>query len=174
MLKRVRSPTRPTPPLRAIKEAVLVCGCVKSTHSTISSESRCQAHSQIRGSRWLCVCSPGGCVSGGRRSPVPVLISACGAWAAHPTRLRLLVGLCTMAEPYSAAFAGWRRWLHCALNRRTDSRGVANGLNLLVLRMGHRQTCCRGDRGCPIEGNGHPLEVCTSEGTKYHQLTTCR
>ena len=150
MLKRVRSPTRPTPPSRAIKEAALVRGCVKSTHSTISSESRCQAHSQIRGSRWLCVCSPGGCVSGGRRSPVPVLISACGAWAAHPTRLRLLVGLCTMAEPYSAAFAGWRRWLHCALNRRTGSRvaawtdrasfsvesfGVANGF----LRL----TCCR-------------------------------
>ena len=79
-----------------------------------------------------------------------------------------------MAEPYSVAFAARRRWLHCALNRRTDSRGVANGLNLLVLRMVQRQTCCRGDRGCLIEGNGHPLEVRTSEGTKYHQLTTCR
>ena len=54
--------------------------------------------------------------------------------------LRLLVGLCTMAEPCSVAFAARRRWLHCALiAARTVEvlrmgRGVANGLNLLVLR----------------------------------------
>ena len=96
-----------------------------TAQSQVRAVAKHTHRSEARGGS--CVCSPGGCVSGGRRSPVPVLISACGAWAAHPTRLRLLVGLCTMAEPYSAAFAARRRWLHCALNRRTDSRGVANG-----------------------------------------------
>ena len=39
MLKRVRSPTRPTPLSRTIKEAVLVCGCVKSTRSRTHQKS---------------------------------------------------------------------------------------------------------------------------------------
>ena len=131
MLKRVRSPTRPTsaatPPSLATKEAVLVRGCVKSTHSTISSESRCQAHSLIRGSRWLLRVFSGWLRFGWSALARPSAYVSLRSLGSTSYNLRLLVGLCTMAEPCSVAFAARRRWLHCALNRRTDSRGVANG-----------------------------------------------
>jgi len=98
------------------------------------------------------------------------ILQGCACWSDYarwqnPTVLRSLVG--------DAGYIA--RWIAArTVEVLRMGRGVANGLNLLVLRMGQRQTCCRGDRGCPIEGNGHPLEVRTSEGTKYHQLTTCR
>ena len=83
--------------------------------------------------------------------PVPEFRVVGGAWAAHPTRLRLLVGLCTMAEP-SAVLRSliWdavtlrvesphgqsgRRWTDRA-SLSVESFGVANGF----LRL----TCCRG------------------------------
>ena len=150
MLKRVRSPTRPTPPSRAIKDAVLVCGCVKSTHSTISSESRCQAHSQIRGSRWLLRVFSGWLRFGW---------SALARPSAYIS-LRSLGSASYKAAPAGRTMHDGRTLqccvrcsetlLHCALNRRTGSRvaawtdrasfsvesfGVANGF----LRL----TCCR-------------------------------
>ena len=54
MLKRVRSPTRPTPPSRAIKEAVLVCGCVKSTRSRTASKVNCSLKAVKRHSPVSC------------------------------------------------------------------------------------------------------------------------
>ena len=127
MLKRVRSPTRPTPPSRAIKEAVLVRGCVKSTHSTISSESRCQAELNRRGSLrgsacvvWVVVFRAVGAprpgVSGGWRSLGSTSYKAAPAGRTmHDGRTLQCCVRCS------------ETLLHCALNRRTDSRGVANG-----------------------------------------------
>ena len=83
--------------------------------------------------------------------PVPEFRVVGGAWAAHPTRLRLLVGLCTMAEPSTVLRSLiWDAATlrvespHGQSGRRVDRQselrmveyfGVANGF----LRL----TCCR-------------------------------